>query len=104
MQCMNATGTVFTLTARFSYSKWIIESPRCVSHSVHACTQAWQPMHRCGSMKKWSDSGFGIAVLLLRLEDAGIGRPAIRSPHPTAADLVLPDLANATLRGHRQPI
>src|SRR5512132_3010845 len=50
-QCMQTTGTVCTLCDRSTYSRWIIETPRCVSHSVHACTHAWQPMQRLGSMK-----------------------------------------------------
>ena len=33
-------------------SRWISDWPRWVPHSSHACTQAWQPMHRFGSMKK----------------------------------------------------
>ena len=47
-QCMQTTGTVCTLCARSTYSRWIIDSPRCVSHSVHACTHAWHPMQRLG--------------------------------------------------------
>src|SRR6476620_12137240 len=43
-QCMHTTGTVCTLTERSMYSRWIIDSPRCVSHSVHACTHDWQTM------------------------------------------------------------
>src|SRR5687768_4298600 len=59
-QCMQTTGTVWTLSARLTYSRWIIDSPRCVSHSVHAWTQAWQPMQRSGSMKKYRWSGLAI--------------------------------------------
>ena len=51
-QCMQTTGTVCTERARSTYSRWIIESPLCVSHSLQAWTQAWQPMQRFGSMKK----------------------------------------------------
>jgi hypothetical protein len=51
-QCMQTTGTVCTLSGRSTYSRWIIDSPRWVSHSVQAWTQAWQPMQRFGSMKK----------------------------------------------------
>ena len=36
---------------RSTYSRWIIGRPLCVSHSLHACMQAWQPMQRLGSMK-----------------------------------------------------
>src|SRR5690349_25111159 len=50
-QCMHTTGTVCTDVARSTYSRWIIASPLCVSHSVHACMHAWQPMHRLGSTK-----------------------------------------------------
>ena len=35
-QCMQTTGTVWTDSARSAYSRWIIETPRCVSHSAHA--------------------------------------------------------------------
>jgi hypothetical protein len=52
-QCMHTTGTVCVLSDRFTYSTWIIESPRCVSHSVQAWTHDWQPMQRLGSMKNW---------------------------------------------------
>src|SRR5512138_3107249 len=50
-QCMQMTGAVCTECARSTYSRWIIECPLCVSHSLHACTQDWQPMQRLGSMK-----------------------------------------------------
>src|SRR5262245_3661286 len=50
-QCMHTTGTVCTEWARSTYSRWIIEWPLCVSHSVQACTHDWQPMQRPGSMK-----------------------------------------------------
>src|SRR5262245_34531583 len=50
-QCMQTTGTVCTEVLRSTNSMWIIERPLCVSHSEQACSQAWQPMHRCGSMK-----------------------------------------------------
>src|SRR5215831_9164424 len=60
-QCMHTTGTVCVEWERSTYSRWIIEWPLCVSHSLHACTQAWQPMQRLGSMKKarWSGTGMG---------------------------------------------
>src|SRR5262249_39494322 len=45
-QCMHTTGTVCTEVLRSTYSMWIIECPLCVSHSEHACSQAWHPMHR----------------------------------------------------------
>src|SRR6476469_8390819 len=47
-QCMHTTGTVWVERARSTYSRWIIGWPRWVSHSVHACTHAWQPMQRRG--------------------------------------------------------
>src|SRR5688500_412661 len=49
-QCMQTTGAVCTECPRSTYSRWIIETPLCVSHSAHAWTHAWQPMHRLGSM------------------------------------------------------
>src|SRR3954467_8160983 len=39
-QCMHTTGTVCVETPRSTYSRWIIACPLCVSHSLHACTQA----------------------------------------------------------------
>src|SRR5947208_8243257 len=50
-QCMHTVGTVCGEAARSTYSRWIIECPLCVSHSAQAWKQAWQPMHRAGSMK-----------------------------------------------------
>src|SRR6185369_3888690 len=50
-QCMQTTGTVCTDRGRSTYCRWIIECPRCVSHSLHAATHDWQPMQRLGSMK-----------------------------------------------------
>jgi len=49
-QCMQTTGEVCGEDSRSTNSRWIIDSPRCVSHSAQACTQAWQPMQREGSM------------------------------------------------------
>src|SRR5215510_12690199 len=49
-QCMQTTGTVWVVCARSMNSRWIIECPLCVSHSLHACTHAWHPMQREGSM------------------------------------------------------
>src|SRR5258705_4707730 len=48
-QCMHTTGTVCVEWPRSTYSRWIIDWPLCVSHSPHAATHAWQPMHRLGS-------------------------------------------------------
>jgi len=45
-QCMHTCGAVWTLSARRMVSRWIIDCPRCVSHSSHACTQALHPMQR----------------------------------------------------------
>src|SRR5215472_5774039 len=45
-QCMQTCGAVCTLSRRSMISRWIMETPRCVSHSAHACTHDWQPMHR----------------------------------------------------------
>src|ERR1041385_5517110 len=50
-QCMHTTGAVCTPVERCTVSRWIIETPLCVPHSPHACTQAWQPMQRDGSRK-----------------------------------------------------
>ena len=49
-QCMHTTGTVCTDSARSAYSRWIIDVPRCVSHSAQAWKHAWHPMHREGSI------------------------------------------------------
>src|SRR4051812_40031993 len=43
-QCMQTTGIVCVDVLRSTYSRWIMACPLCVSHSLHACTQAWQPM------------------------------------------------------------
>src|SRR5262245_35869714 len=56
-QCIHTTGSVWGDAARLTYSKWIIECPLCVSHSLHASTHDWQPMHRFGSMKKYFSAG-----------------------------------------------
>src|SRR6185295_5390976 len=103
-QCMQTTGTVWTLCARSTNSRWIIESPRCVSHSVQACTQAWQPMQRLGSMKKCRYSGLATVVLLLRLEPRGVRRRAAGFDDPAPAHLVLWNLADRILRGDGQPV
>src|SRR5262245_5469921 len=95
-QCMQTTGTVCTLCDLSTNSRWIIDSPRCVSHSVHACTQAWHPIQRFGSMKNWRYSGFGM-VLLLRLEDRSVWRDAVGLSHAGAAHFVLRDLADRIL-------
>src|SRR5215472_10241716 len=50
-QCMQTCGAVWTLSARMMVSRWIMETPRWVSHSSQACTHARQPMHREWSMK-----------------------------------------------------
>src|SRR5512141_1357768 len=41
-QCMHTTGTVCTECGRSTVSRWIMGKPLCVSHSLQACTQAWQ--------------------------------------------------------------
>src|SRR5262249_15077890 len=63
-QCMQTTGAVCTECARSMYSRWIIEWPRCVSHSLQACTHAWHPMHRVASTKKFILAGTGIEALV----------------------------------------
>src|SRR4030095_10145810 len=50
-QCMQTTRAVCQECARATYSRWIIAWPLCVSHSLHAWTHAWHPMHRFGSTK-----------------------------------------------------
>src|SRR6476660_9978915 len=45
-QCMHIWGAVCTLSARMIVSRWIIDTPRCVSHSSQACIQARQPIQR----------------------------------------------------------
>src|SRR5579859_3226426 len=45
-QCMQTCGAVCTLSARMMVSRWIMETPRCVSHSSQACMQALHPMQR----------------------------------------------------------
>src|SRR5581483_2963531 len=50
MQCIQTWGVVCTVWARSIYSRWIMDVPRWVPHSAHACTHAWQPMQRAGSM------------------------------------------------------
>src|SRR5579859_3292269 len=62
-QCMQMTGTVWGDVARSMKSSWIIECPLCVSHSLHACTHAWQPMQRLGSTKNSIWAGTGIVAL-----------------------------------------
>src|SRR5215831_11749440 len=43
-QCQQTVGTVAIVLSRSIKSIWIIECPRCVSHSAQAFTQASQPM------------------------------------------------------------
>src|SRR5262249_7162045 len=100
-QCMHTTGTVWVLRDRLTYSTWIIESPRWVSHSVHAWTHDWQPMHRLGSMKNWRWPGFMVRSLL-RLEHLLVGRRAVGAAEAHRADLVLGDLAGRVLRRDRE--
>src|SRR4051812_38483661 len=45
-QCMHTCGAVCTVSRRWIVSRWIIDTPRWVSHSWQACTHAWQPMQR----------------------------------------------------------
>src|SRR5262244_2178458 len=40
-QCMHTVGTVWVDRLRSMYSRWIIECPRCVSHSEQAWKHAW---------------------------------------------------------------
>src|SRR5262245_63449253 len=50
-QCMQTKGTVAVVCRRSMKSRWIIDCPRCVSHSAQAFTQLSQPMQREGSTK-----------------------------------------------------
>jgi hypothetical protein len=50
---MQTVGTVAMLFRRSMKSTWIIDTPRWLSHSAHACTHDWQPMQREGSTKNW---------------------------------------------------
>src|SRR5262249_59182872 len=86
-QCMHTTGTVWVLRARSTYSTWIIESPRWVSHSVQAWTHDWQPMQRLGSMKNWRWPGF-IVGSLLRLEHLLVRGRAVGATEAHRADPV----------------
>src|SRR5438067_8554984 len=97
---MHTIGTVCVVRARSTNSRWIIDSPLCVSHSWHACTHDWHPMQREGSMKNSRCWGTGIRcdLLLLRLERRGVRRRAVRLANATGAHLVLRDLADRILR------
>src|SRR5947209_12961559 len=61
-QCMQTTGMVCTECARSAVSRWIIDLPLCVSHSLHAWTHDWQPMHRLWSryIVRFSATGMGV--------------------------------------------
>src|SRR5947208_2698231 len=48
-QCIQTTGMVCTEWERSAVSRWIIEWPLWVSHSLHAWTHDWQPMQRLWS-------------------------------------------------------
>jgi hypothetical protein len=50
-QCMQTVGAVCTDSAGARWSRWIIACPPWPGHSLHACSQARQPMQRFGSMK-----------------------------------------------------
>src|SRR6185503_11211056 len=50
-QCMQTVGTVAVVCPRSRKSTWIMDTPRCVSHSAQAASQARQPMQRDGSTK-----------------------------------------------------
>ena len=90
--------------ARSTYSRWIIECPLCVSHSVQACTHAWQPMQRLGSTKNSRCRGPASAAVATAAARAARRTPAAPSALRTRhrADLVLGDLRDRVLRGDRQ--
>src|SRR5688572_22509060 len=98
-QCMQTTGTVWIVCARFTNSRWIIGCPLCVSHSLHAATQDWQPMQRWGSMKKYFSVGLATRppFLLMRLPMPRVRRRAIGRPDPHGAHLVLRNLGDGIL-------
>ena len=50
-QCMQTIGVVAIVLGRSMSSTWIIDTPRCVSHSEQAAMHARQPMQREGSTK-----------------------------------------------------
>ena len=98
---------------RSTYSRWIIECPLCVSHSVQAWTHAWQPMQRFGSMKnvRWCSRDHRparVPRLAAYCWGSTLPRPAYsrrrRRPCGSAhgADLVLGDLRDRVLRRDRQ--
>src|SRR5437588_3809284 len=70
-QCMQTTGMVCTECARSAVSRWIIEWPLWVSHSLHAWTHDWQPMQRLWSRYMVRVSATGIVGFLCRLRPGG---------------------------------
>src|SRR2546423_15253662 len=50
-QWMQTTGAVWVLWERSTNSRWIMEWPGGVSHSVQAWTQASQAMQRVGALE-----------------------------------------------------
>src|SRR5215831_10909967 len=65
-QCMQRIGIVWTEIGRRAYSRWIMDVPRCVSHSLQAATQDWQPMQRLGSTKNSKSGADGTSAHLRR--------------------------------------
>ena len=55
-QCMHTIGAVWVVAARSMRSRWISDCPRCVPHSMHACTHASHPMHRLWSITNTGES------------------------------------------------
>src|SRR5262245_46749269 len=51
VQCMQTVGAVCTEAERSTKSRWIIDFPPWLGHSLHASTQARQPMQRLASTK-----------------------------------------------------
>src|SRR5262245_42448193 len=94
-QCMHTTGTVCTDRPRSTYSRWIIECPLWVSHSEQACSQARQPMQRCGSTKNSISAGT-VAPSLLRFESLRVLRLGGLA-NADGAHLVLGDLRDRVL-------
>src|SRR5690606_11594062 len=58
VQCMQTVGAVWRDPSgpASTSSRWIIDRPRWVPHSSHACTQARQPMQRLWSITNTASS------------------------------------------------
>ena len=70
-QCMHTIGAVACVVAAVDRLEVDERRPRCVPHSSHACTHAWQPMHRL-----WSITNTGVSSDAERSSDVRPSRPA----------------------------